>query len=108
MPSYIGTSIENKPAYMKRNETLHRQIHEQKANFVPTIEQARVFIDKWLEFKHSQKCTNDIDKTIQEVINETEASVEENAIETEGMIDEEVEETNPDETEDEGETIVSE
>ena len=39
---------------------------------------------------------------------ETEASVEENIIETEGMIDEEVEETNPDETEDEGETIVSE
>lgn len=43
-----------------------------------------------------------------EIISETEASVEENIIETEGMIDEEVEETNPDETEDEGETIVSE
>ena len=43
-----------------------------------------------------------------EIINETEASVEENAIETEGMIDEDIEEINPDETEDEGETIVSE
>jgi len=72
MPSYIGTSIENKPAYMKRNETLHRQIHEQKANFIPTIEQTRVLIDKWLEFKHSQPCSNDKDKTIQEVIDETE------------------------------------
>ena len=72
MPSYIGTSIENKPAYMKRNEVLHKQIHEQKLGFIPTIEQARVLIDKWLEFKHSQKCTNDTDKTIQEVINETE------------------------------------
>ena len=72
MPSYIGTSIENKPAYMKRNETLHKQIHEQKANFIPTIEQARGLIDKWLEFKHSQSCSNDKDKTIQEVIDETE------------------------------------
>ncbi|MBR5554840.1 Mu transposase C-terminal domain-containing protein [bacterium] len=72
MPSYIGTSIENKPAYMKRNESLHKQIHEQKANFVPTIEQARILIDKWLEFKHSQECVNDNGKTIQEVIDEAE------------------------------------
>ena len=72
MPSYIGTSIENKPAHMKRNETLHKQIHEQKFDFVPTIEQARVLIDKWLEYKHSRPCPNDKDKTIQEVINETE------------------------------------
>ena len=72
MPSYIGTSIENKPAYMKRNESLHRQIHEQKASFVPTIEQARILIDKWLEFKHSQECVNDSGKTIKDVIDEAE------------------------------------
>lgn len=53
IPSYIGTSIENKPAYLKRNEKLHQKIHE-KYEFVPTIEQARMMIDKWLEFKHSQ------------------------------------------------------
>ena len=29
MPSYIGTSIDNKPAYMNRNEKLHKQIHSQ-------------------------------------------------------------------------------
>lgn len=54
MPSYIGTSIENKPAWMKRNEKLHSQIHEQY-NFIPTIEQAIKLIDKWLEYKHSQR-----------------------------------------------------
>ena len=27
LPSYIGSSIENKPAYMKRNEKLHKEIH---------------------------------------------------------------------------------
>jgi len=79
MPSYIGTSIENKPAYMKRNEKLHKQIHEQN-NFTPTIEQTITLIDKWLEFKHSQPCSNAIDKTIQEVINETESQ---NIIESE-------------------------
>ena len=70
MPSYIGTSIENKPAWMKRNEKLHSQIHEQY-NFIPTIEQAIKLIDKWLEYKHAQPCTNENGKTIQEVINET-------------------------------------
>lgn len=70
MPSYIGTSIENKPAWMKRNEKLHSAIHE-KYNFVPTIEQAIKLIDKWLEYKHAQPCTNENGKTIQEVINET-------------------------------------
>ena len=71
MPSYIGTSIENKPAYLKRNEKLHKQIHEQN-NFTPTIEQAIKLIDKWLEFKHSQTCSNDKTKTIKEVLEEVE------------------------------------
>lgn len=71
MPSYIGTSIENKLAYMKRNEKLHKTIHE-KYEFTPTIEQAIKLIDKWLEYKHSQPCPNAEGKTIQEVINETE------------------------------------
>ena len=70
MPSYIGTSIDNKPAWIKRNEKLHSAIHE-KYEFTPTIEQTIKLIDKWLEYKHSQPCTNALDKTIQEVINET-------------------------------------
>ena len=66
MPSYIGTSVENKPAYLKRNEKLHKQIHEQNS-FTPSIEQAIKLIDKWLEFKHSQTCPNDKTKTIKEI-----------------------------------------
>ena len=70
IPSYIGTSIENKPAWMKRNEKLHAQIHE-KYGFTPTIEQAIALIDKWLEYRHTQPCPNVEGKTIQEVIDET-------------------------------------
>src|SRR5574344_1952437 len=71
MPSYIGTSIENKPAYMKRNEKLHRALHE-KNHFIPTIEQAMGLINEWLKYKHAQPCTNVEGKTIQEVINDVE------------------------------------
>lgn len=71
MPSYIGTSIENKPAYMKRNEKLHRALHE-KNHFIPTIEQAMALINEWLKYKHAQPCTNAEGKTIQEVINDVE------------------------------------
>lgn len=71
MPSYIGTSIETKPAYLKRNEKLHKTIH-QKNNFIPTIQQTIALIEEWLKFKHAQPCTNDTDKTIQEVLDEAE------------------------------------
>ena len=68
MPSYIGTSIDNKPAYMNRNEKLHKQIHAQKANFVPNIEQALILIKEWLKFKHSQPCPNNRNKTIAQML----------------------------------------
>lgn len=68
MPSYIGTSIEHKPAYLNRNEKLHKQIHQQKAEFIPTIEQALMLIKEWLKFKHSQPCQNEKTKTIQEML----------------------------------------
>ena len=71
MPSYIGTSIENKPAYLKRNEKLHKAIHE-KNSFIPTIEQTIQLIQKWLEYKHSQPCTNAKGQTIAEVLSEIE------------------------------------
>jgi putative transposase len=70
IPSYIGTSIENKPAYMKRNEKLHAQIHKEKANFIPTIEQALALVKEWLKFKHAQSCPNNRTKTIQEMLNQ--------------------------------------
>lgn len=69
LPSYIGTSIEQKPAYMKRNEQLHKEIH---SGYVPTIQEAMDFINCWLEFKHSKPCPNVKGKTIAEVLSTVE------------------------------------
>ena len=80
VPSYIGTSIENKPAHLMRNEKLHKQIHE-KYGFTPTIEQTRIMIDKWLEKYHSKICPNDKTKTIKEVLYEVEKqNIDENML----------------------------
>ena len=65
LPSYTGTSIQMKPARLKRNEKLHTQMHN---DFIPTIEQAIGFIDYWLSYKHSKGCPNDKSKSIQEVL----------------------------------------
>lgn len=67
MPSYIGNCIDNKPAYMKRNEKFHKGIH---SNIVPTIEQAVAGINAWLDFYRSRPCPNAPEKTIGEVFNE--------------------------------------
>lgn len=67
MPSYIGNCIENKPAYMKRNEKFHKSIHN---DIIPTISQAVQGIDAWLEFYRSRECPNAKGKTIGEVFNE--------------------------------------
>lgn len=49
MPTYVGTSIENKPAHILRNERLHKQIHEKKyGGWVPTIQEANRIIADWL------------------------------------------------------------
>ncbi len=67
LPSYIGSSINNKPAYMMRNEKFHKNIHN---DFIPTIEETIKMIDMWLNFKNSQPCPNAPDKTIAEVLSE--------------------------------------
>ena len=67
LPSYIGSSINNKPAYMKRNEDLHKEIH---SGYVPTIEEAVELVNRWLEYKHSLPCPNVQGKTIAEVLSE--------------------------------------
>lgn len=67
MPSYIGNCIDNKPAYMKRNEKFHKGIHNP---VIPTIEQAVQGINAWLEFYRSKECPNVSGKTIGEVFNE--------------------------------------
>ena len=65
MPSYVGSSISNKPAYLKRNEKIHKTLHK---DYVPTIEETIKMIDMWLKFKNSQPCTNAPNMTIAEVL----------------------------------------
>lgn len=65
MPSYVGSSITNKPAYLKRNEKFHSNLHN---DYVPTIEETIKMIDMWLKFKNSQPCTNAPNMTIAEVL----------------------------------------
>lgn len=65
LPSYVGSSIQNKPAYMMRNEKLHKNWHNE---YIPTIEETIKMIDMWLNFKNSQPCPNESDKTIAEVL----------------------------------------
>ncbi len=67
LPSYVGSSIDNKPAYLMRNEKLHSQLHN---DFVPTLDETIKMIDMWLNFKDSQPCSNAPDKTIAEVLGE--------------------------------------
>ena len=65
MPSYVGSSIINKPAYLKRNEKFHANLHN---DYIPTIEETIKMIDMWLKFKNSQPCTNAPNMTIAEVL----------------------------------------
>ena len=65
LSSYIGSSIQNKPAYMLRNEKLHKNIHNE---YIPTIEETIKMIDMWLSFKNSQPCHNSPNQTINEVL----------------------------------------
>jgi putative transposase len=44
IPSYTGASIEDKPAYTKRNEKLARSAHN---SWVPTIQETNDFIRAW-------------------------------------------------------------
>lgn len=67
LPSYVGSNIQNKPAYMMRNEKLHKNLHNE---YIPTIEETIKMIDVWLNFKNSQPCPNVPSKTISEVLSE--------------------------------------
>lgn len=64
LPSYIGASIEDKPAYMMRNEKFHKAIHNE---YVPTIEETCQLIDMWLQFHRNQECPHVKGKGIGEV-----------------------------------------
>lgn len=65
MPSYVGSNIANKPAYMMRNEKLHSAWHN---DYPQTIEETIKMIDMWLNFKNSQTCPNAPNKAIAEVL----------------------------------------
>lgn len=64
LPSYMGSEISQKPAYLMRNEKLHKAWH---CDHIPTIEETIKMIDMWLQFKNSRPCPNAPDKSIAEV-----------------------------------------
>ncbi len=65
IPSFVGSSIQDKPAYLLRNEKFHKSIHKE---YIPTIEEAIQLIESWLEFEYSQPCPHVKDKTKKEVL----------------------------------------
>ena len=69
LPSYIGTSIENKPARLRRNEKFHSEIHTE---FTPTIQQTIQMINSWLEYKNSLPCPNDRTRSIKKMLDSIE------------------------------------
>lgn len=70
MPSYIGTSIENRPAWMNRNEKLHLQLHNhQTKGNIPTVQDVIKYINAWLEYRNQKACPNNRSRSIQEVLN---------------------------------------
>lgn len=67
LPSFVGSSIKDKPAYMLRNEKFHKEHHN---SFIPTLEQTVQLINNWIEFHYAQPCPNVKGKTIGEVLSE--------------------------------------
>lgn len=64
--SYTGNSIANKPAHLMRNEKFHKELH--KNDIIPTIEQAKIIIETWLnEYHRKRPCPYDKSKTIAEM-----------------------------------------
>lgn len=69
MISYCGSSIENKPAWMKRGEKLHRDLHRKMTgNYIPTVQEVIKYIDCWIDYHNSKICPNDKNKTIKEML----------------------------------------
>lgn len=70
MPTYIGTSIEDKPAWLKRGEKLHRDMHKKLTNnYIPTVQEVIKYIDCWIDYYNSKPCPNDNQMTINECLN---------------------------------------
>lgn len=70
MPSYIGTSIEDKPAWLKCGEKLHRDMHKKLTNnYIPTVQEVIKYIDCWIDYHNSKPCPNNNQMTIKECLN---------------------------------------
>ncbi len=69
LPSFTGSSIEDKPARLKRNEPFHKALAS-AINYVPTINQTVQLISAWHEFHRSQPCPHVKGRTIGEVFDE--------------------------------------
>ncbi len=70
MISYCGSSIENKPAWMKRGEKLHRDLHRKMTeNYIPTVHEIIKYIDCWIDYHNLKPCPNDSQMTIKECLN---------------------------------------
>ncbi len=68
MPSFTGSSVADKPAYMNMGEKWHKAMH---SGWVPTIEQAKQMIDWAIEnFYDQDECPHVKGKTIGEVFAE--------------------------------------
>ena len=73
MISYCGSSIENKPAWMKRGEKLHRELYRKMTgNYIPTVQEVIKYIDCWTDYHNSKSCPNDENKTIKEMLSQVE------------------------------------
>lgn len=70
MPSYIGTSIEEKPARLMRGENLHKAHYfKTTGGQIPTVQQVIKCLDFWLNYHNSKPCSNVPGMTIKEVLN---------------------------------------
>ena len=70
MISYCGSSIENKPAWMKRGEKLHSELHRKMTgNYIPTVQEVIKYIDCWIDYHNSKPCPNNGQMTIKECLN---------------------------------------
>lgn len=57
VPTYVGTSIDNKPANLHRNEKLAKAAYEAylSTNGYPTLEQAYLIVSDWIEEYNSRQ-----------------------------------------------------
>ena len=70
MPSYIGTSIEDKPARLMRGENLHKAHYlKTTGGRIPTVKEAIKCIDYWLNYHNSKQCPHNKEITIKECLN---------------------------------------